>query len=84
MGRRRSTTWRFFHPEELVGRTFLLDRPEDGQKHRAKIVRAIEDHENDVSKEPDKVKFLCTVNDEEYEEIVSYNVLAEHACLNYI
>ena len=42
-----------FHPEELVGRTFLLDRPEDGQKHRAKIVRAIEDHENDVSKEPD-------------------------------
>ena len=64
--------------EDLVGRTFLMDRQEDGQRYRAKIVEAIAEHESDLHKEDVRVKFRCTVNDEEFEEIVSYNELLDH------
>ena len=32
------------NPEDLVGRTFLLDQQEDGQKFRVRIVEAINAH----------------------------------------
>jgi hypothetical protein len=31
-----------FHPEDLVGRSFLMDTQQDGQKHRATIRKMIE------------------------------------------
>jgi hypothetical protein len=33
-----------FNPEDLIGRTFLMDEQEDGQKFRGRIVELIEDH----------------------------------------
>ena len=62
-------------PEELVGRTFLMDKREDGQKFRARIVELVKDHENDVDKHPDRIKFVCSVNNDEFEEVLSYNQL---------
>ena len=64
--------------EDLVGRTFLMGRQEDGQRYRAKIVEAITEHEDGLHKEDVRIKFRCTVNDEEFEEIVSYNELLDH------
>ena len=64
--------------EDLIGRTFLMPRQEDGQQFRAKIVEAISDHERGLSNEAVRVKFRCTVNDEEFEEIVAYNELLDH------
>ena len=40
------------NPEDLVGRTFLLDKQEYGQKFRARIVEAINAHEDKVQKNP--------------------------------
>ncbi len=34
----------FVDSSELVGRTFLVDEREDGQRHRARIMEAVEDH----------------------------------------
>ena len=65
-------------PNDLVGWTFLMPTREDGQRHRARIVRAIEDHEKKLESNPDRVHFLCSVNDEQYEEILSYNELLSH------
>ena len=67
-----------FDPSDLIGRTFLKPPEEDGQRFRAKIVEAIVDHEQDLAKNPDKVKFLCSVNGDEYEEILSYNEIIDH------
>ena len=64
--------------EDLIGRTFLMPRKEDGQRFRAKIVEAISDHERGLSEEAVHVKFRFTVNDEEFEEIVAYNELLNH------
>ena len=58
--------------EELIGRTFLLPR-EDGQSHRAKIVEAIVDHQRQTEEHPLHKQFRCSVNNEKYEEVISYN-----------
>ena len=42
--------------KELEGRTFLMDK-DDGQRHRVRIVEAIEDHEREVDEHPANRKF---------------------------
>ena len=61
------------NPEDLVGRTFLMDEQEDGQKFRARIVEAINQHDEKVKNNPELLKFKCSINNDEFEEILSYN-----------
>ena len=67
-----------FNPADLVGRTFLMDQQEDGQRHRARIVKLIQDHEDDVATHPDRIKFMISVNDDKAEEVISYNQMLDH------
>ena len=67
-----------FSPDDIVGRTFLLEPQEDGQRFRARIVRAIKDQDDELARHPDKIKFLCSINDDQYEEILSYNEVLDH------
>jgi hypothetical protein len=61
-------------PEDLIGWTTFLTAPtDDGQRFRARAVEAVEDHQHDTKLEPLHVKFRCSVNDDEYEEIVACN-----------
>jgi hypothetical protein len=62
---------------DLIGRTFLTEQ-EDGQIHRAWIVAAIEDHEAETQRNTDRMRFVCSVNDDKYEEIMTYNQILEH------
>ena len=38
----------------------------------------IDEHETDLGNHPDRIKFRCSVNNNEYEEIVSYNDIINH------
>jgi len=67
-----------FSPIDLVGRTFLLEPCEDGQRFRARIVKAIEDHEDTLAHHPEHLQFLCSINDDAAEEIMSYNDILAH------
>jgi len=67
-----------FNPEDLVGRTFLMDPQEDGQQFRARIVKLIKDHEANVEENPTRLKFLLSVNDDKAEEVITYNKLQEY------
>jgi Reverse transcriptase (RNA-dependent DNA polymerase) len=67
-----------FNPEELIGRTFLLDKQENGEVHRAKIVQLIEDHESDVKDNPTMIKFRLSINNDAAEEIITYNRLLDY------
>ena len=62
-------------PQDLVGRTFLMPQQEDGQRFRARIVRALADYEDKLGREPERIQFMCSVNDGQFEEIVSYGDL---------
>jgi len=68
-----------FHPSDLVGRTFLLAPQEDGQRFRARIVEAVKDHDAELHQRSERFKFRCSINDDQYEEILSYNEI-----LNFI
>jgi hypothetical protein len=62
---------------DLIGRTFLTEQ-DDGQKHRARIVAAIEDHDANTEKNLQRMRFVCSVNDDKYEEIMTYNQIMDH------
>jgi hypothetical protein len=64
-------------PQELLGCTFLMDTQEDGQRFRAHIVECISDLESNVCRSDDHVKFRISVNEDEYEEIITYNTLMD-------
>jgi hypothetical protein len=65
------------NPQELLGRTFLMDTQEDGQRFRDRIVECISDHESNVRRSDDHVKFRISVNEDEYKEIITYNELMD-------
>ena len=62
-------------PSELVGRTFLVDK-DDGQRHWARIVEALEDHGAKV--DGNNYRFRCSLNNDEYEELLTYNQVMDH------
>jgi hypothetical protein len=62
---------------DWIGRTFLTAR-DHGQKHRARIVAAIEDHNANTEKKLERMRFVCSVNDDKYEEIMTYNQIMDH------
>ncbi len=61
-----------FNPVDLVGRSFLMNEQENGERHRATIVEAIEDQESDLESNPTRIKFKCSINNEQYEDILTY------------
>ena len=66
------------YPSDLIGRSFLMDINENGEKFRAKIISAIKKHEAGLENHPDHLTFVCSVNDDEYEEILTYNEILHH------
>jgi len=66
-------------PQDLVRCTFLLDEQEDdGQRFRAKIVEFVTHHDEKNKMDPEHVCFRCTVNDNQYEDIIKYNELMDY------
>ena len=63
--------------DEMIGRTFLMPAEEDGTRLRAKIIEQIEDEEKNIASDPTMVKFRCSVNDGQYEEIMTYNQILD-------
>jgi hypothetical protein len=52
------------NPEAFIGRSFLMDKQEDGQQYRGRIVKLIEDHESMVDNNPPRIKFRVSVNND--------------------
>ncbi len=67
-----------FQPTELVGRTLLVEPQEDGQCHRAHIVQAIEEQEDDLAHNSTRIQFLCLINDDKTEETIAYNEVLQN------
>jgi hypothetical protein len=61
----------------LVGRSYLQEEGDDGQRYRCEIVRAIKARETAHGETKEHQKFVVSVNDDEYEEIVSYNEILD-------
>jgi hypothetical protein len=64
--------------EDLIGRTFLLDKREDGQRFQARIIKLIDDHSSTIHDNKKRMEFLLSVNYYENEDIITYNQLWEY------
>ena len=51
---------------------------DDGTKYRCEIVRALREQEDKVGSSKEYQRFVVSVNDGEYEEIVSYSEILDH------
>ena len=65
-------------PVDLVGRSFLKETEEDGQRFRVQIVEALDKQEKDLNSDAAHIHFRCSVNDDEYEEILSYQEVLDY------
>ena len=53
-----------FDPDSLVGRSFLKNPEEDGQRFRGKILEALDKSNRELYESPERIKFRCSINDE--------------------
>ena len=68
-----------FNPQELVGRSFLMDVDEDGNRNRATITEALEDFETAINKNPTRIKFRVAINnDDKFEDMLTYSQVADY------
>lgn len=74
----------FFKPMELIGKTYLGETQEDGQRFRMRIVKAIADHKANINKHPEMVKFLVQNKSKDLEQILTYQDIIEHIQNNEI
>jgi hypothetical protein len=61
-----------FNPQDLIGRSFLMDKQSDGQKPRATITLLLEDHECLLEDNPTRIKFKVSLNKDQQEDIIAY------------
>ena len=64
--------------KDLVGCTFLMEPQDDGQRFRAAIVECIDQHNDNFSADPTRLKFRCSINDDQFEEILTYQEIMDH------
>ena len=55
-----------------------MDKQEDGQRFRARIVQALEEHNDKLENNVDGIKFKVSINNDKYEEILTYNQVLDH------
>ena len=65
-------------PDALIGRTFLQDPTSDSTRLRAKIVEKIQSNDQERTLDPRFIKFCCTVNNGEFDDIVTYINIINH------
>jgi hypothetical protein len=68
----------YFDTGDLVGRTFLMEKGDDGLRSRARILEVVDDHEKNVADNPVLKKFRCQVGEEEFQEILLCNEVMHH------
>jgi hypothetical protein len=64
-------------PKELIGSTLLKDSEEDGQRFRARIVRAVLENEDNTKKDPSYLKFVCEIPNSPVDEMYTYNEILD-------
>ena len=67
-----------FNPVNLIGRTFLLKPQENGERHRARIIDAIHGFNDDLGRNPIRIKFKLSINGDQFKDLMAYNKIMQH------
>ena len=66
------------YPSDLAGRLFLMNTNDNGEKLSAHVVEAVHLYGDELNGHPDHIKFVCSINDDKYELILSYSEILQH------
>ena len=66
------------NPEELIRRTFLMGKQDDGQQFCARIVKLIDDHTSLLENDKERIKLLLSLDNDTREEVITYNQLLDY------
>ena len=68
-----------FDPDDLIGRTFLLPRQENGERLRAKVTKkVVEEIEAADGNRIPNINFILDIGEGKVEELITYNQLMDH------
>jgi len=73
-----NTTMAIIDPNDLIGRTYLTNPSEDGQRMRLKVIEILDRDDDDRMQSPLITKFRAVNGQDTYEEVVTYNQLIDH------
>jgi hypothetical protein len=62
----------------LIGRTFLSKPSDDGERVRLRVIERLDERDNALARDPNNLKFRCTTEDGELEEVIAYNEILEY------
>jgi hypothetical protein len=65
-------------PHDFIGRNFLKDAEEDGQRFHVWVICAVVDREEELKKGSEYMKFICKVPNSRIDEIFTYNEILDH------
>jgi hypothetical protein len=65
-------------PEDIIGKSFKLPPNKDGSRDTATFTEIIQEFKDEVERHPDLIKFMFSVNDEVYDNLVSYSQALEY------
>ena len=74
----KSTHLPVVDPINIVHQTFLMKENDDGECFHACIMEALDDFHANIANNPENIKFRCSVNDGQYEEILSLHQIIDH------
>ena len=55
-----------------------MDPDSSGQRLRARIVEMVDKHDHDVINHPERIKFLCKLDQNDRKELISYNQIMDY------
>jgi hypothetical protein len=64
-------------PNNLIGRTFIMDAQPDGNTSPARIVKMVEDHNYKLKNNKEQIIFLLSTNNDT-SEVITYNQLLDY------
>ena len=64
--------------EDMIGRTFLCDTEENGERHRARVVKRVVDLNEESLKQEERIKYIYRKTNSDVDEMISYNQLMEY------
>jgi hypothetical protein len=67
-----------FDPSDLVGRTFLMPKDENGERLRSRITKVVKQIDKDDLDKPAKILFLLKCDKTAAKELITYNEVLEH------
>lgn len=76
-GRIHGNSMEVIDPDDLIGRNYLSPPDNYGNRERIRILETIDEQDNRIMGDPQMIRFKCSTDDGQYQEVKTYNDLLD-------